>query len=58
MHVSVSLCVRVCVCVCVCMYLYIIVCVVHSQKVAAAFMALKQIQHVGKGGGGKWQDSR
>ena len=48
----------VCVCACVCMHLYIIVCVVHSQKVAAAVTALKQIQHIGKRGRGKWQDSR
>ena len=58
MHVSVSLCVRVCVCACVCMHLYTMVCVVYGQKVAAAVMALKQIQHIDKGRGGKWQDSR
>ena len=57
MHVSVCLCMCACMCLCMCLHASVHNSM-HSQKVAAAVTALKQIQHIGKGGGRKWQDSR
>ena len=52
MCLCLSVCVYICVCACVSMHLYIIVCVVHSQKVAAAVTALSRSSILAKGEGG------
>ena len=58
-HASLSLCVRVCVCeMCLHASVHNIMCSAQPEVAAVTGTALKQIQHIGKGGGRKWQGSR
>ena len=49
---SVSLCAHVCICASVCIHLYIIMCSAEPEVAVLDCMTLKQIQYIGKGGGG------
>ena len=54
MHVFVFLCVRVCICACACLHVSVhnIMCSAGPEVAVLDWLALKQIQYIGKGGGG------